>query len=124
VNPTTSLDVGCGFPNPSEPYQKRGDIGVDIKKGYADILCDAHALPFKPNVFDRVSLHSTLDHLENPVHALREARRVCSHDFIVTVSNADYWAYSFSNPNPEHYSLWNINTLKAILAKVGFHDFT
>lgn len=31
------LDIGCGYPNPSEPYVKRGDVGVDLIPGYVGI---------------------------------------------------------------------------------------
>ncbi|KAI5285190.1 hypothetical protein KEM52_002560 [Ascosphaera acerosa] len=38
---------------------------------------DIHALPFPDDSFDLVHAHQVLQHVEDPVHALRELRRVC-----------------------------------------------
>ncbi|MCI2239279.1 methyltransferase domain-containing protein [Paenibacillus sp. TRM 82003] len=51
---------------------------------------DAHALPFADGEFDVVHAHQVLQHLPDPVAALREVRRVCRPGGTVAVRDADY----------------------------------
>ena len=77
------LDVGCGFPGAAEDYRKRGDIGVDVKRGLADVVADAHHLPFREGVFSKVGIHTSLDHFYDPFQALCEVKRVlCQHGLL------------------------------------------
>ena len=118
------LDIGCGFPNPSEPYLKRGDIGVDTKRGYADIIADAHSLPFRDGAFTRINVYSTLDHLAEPYKALTEAYRVTTDELILEVGNCEFWAYSFNQASPLHLYQWSRWTLRQLLEKIGFTDIS
>jgi len=66
------LDVGCGD-NP------KGDVNVDLFfyvqcKNF--IAADAHYLPFKNGVFERVYSKHCLEHLESPLRFFEEAKRV------------------------------------------------
>lgn len=51
---------------------------------------DVHALPFRAGAFDVVHAHQVLQHVGDPVRALREMRRVCAPDGIVAARDADY----------------------------------
>jgi SAM-dependent methyltransferase len=51
---------------------------------------DIHALDFPDDTFDVVHAHQVLQHVADPVQALRELRRVCVQDGIVAVRDADY----------------------------------
>jgi SAM-dependent methyltransferase len=51
---------------------------------------DVHALDFPDDTFDVVHAHQVLQHVANPVQALREFRRVCVSGGIVAVRDADY----------------------------------
>jgi len=51
---------------------------------------DAYALPFEDASFDVVHAHQVLQHLGDPVAALREMRRVVRPDGVVAVRDADY----------------------------------
>lgn len=53
-------------------------------------VADVHALPFDAASFDVVFAHQVLQHLGDPVSALREARRVLKPGGIVAVRDADY----------------------------------
>ena len=53
------------------------EIGFEIKK--ADVL----NLPFEDNFFDAVTCQTVLIHLENPLEALREMKRVLKPDGII-----------------------------------------
>ena len=54
------------------------------------VTSDVHALDFPDNIFDVVHAHQVLQHVADPVQALRELRRVCMPDGIVAVRDADY----------------------------------
>ena len=54
------------------------------------VTSDVHALDFPDNTFDVVHAHQLLQHVADPVQALRELRRVCVPNGIVAVRDADY----------------------------------
>ncbi|ARQ67863.1 SAM-dependent methyltransferase [Streptomyces marincola] len=56
---------------------------------------DAHALEFDDDSFDVVHAHQVLQHLPDPVRALREMRRVCRPGGVVAVRDADYAAMTW-----------------------------
>jgi hypothetical protein len=71
------LDVGCG-------QNKRGDVGIDIKKVEGvDVVCDAAHLPFKDKIFHKTLCYCVLEHLSNPYIALKEVYRVTNGVIIV-----------------------------------------
>ncbi|MEU6696543.1 class I SAM-dependent methyltransferase [Pseudonocardia sp. NPDC046786] len=85
------LDVGCGAGELLVAGLAAGLTvsGVDVERGAlamaeraataADLRPgDAHELPFDDDAFDLVTLVQVLEHLTNPVLALREAGRVCA----------------------------------------------
>jgi SAM-dependent methyltransferase len=51
---------------------------------------DIHALDFPDDTFDIVHAHQVLQHVADPVQALRELRRVCQPGGIVAARDADY----------------------------------
>jgi len=66
------LDVGCGD-------RPTGDVNLDLffyGKWKNFIIGEAHHLPFKNQVFDKVHSKHCLEHLENPPKFFEEAKRV------------------------------------------------
>lgn len=51
---------------------------------------DVHELEFEDDTFDVVHAHQVLQHLGDPVQALREMRRVCKPGGIVAARDGDY----------------------------------
>ena len=104
------LDVGCG------PGTITADLAAVVAPGsvtavdqFADVLnvaraevqrsnlsnvsfatADVHRLEFPDNAFDVVHAHQVLQHVGDPVQALREMRRVCASGGVVAARDADY----------------------------------
>ncbi|HET8798581.1 MAG TPA: class I SAM-dependent methyltransferase [Thermoanaerobaculia bacterium] len=72
------LDLGCGPRDQAVPAQHLGlqYAGVDWSSPAADLLADAHAIPFQDATFDAVLSYAVLEHLYNPFAALGEIARV------------------------------------------------
>ena len=58
-------------------------------------VADVHALPFDDGEFDVVHAHQVLQHVADPVQALREMRRVTRPGGIVAVRDSDYAAFAW-----------------------------
>ena len=72
------LDLGCGPRDQAAPAAHLGMryVGVDFDSSRADILADAHAIPFEDGTFDAVLAYAVVEHLYNPFLALSEVCRV------------------------------------------------
>jgi SAM-dependent methyltransferase len=82
----------------------------------------AEDLPFDDNEFDYVFLINTLEFLDNPIEALREAGRVAHRIVFVGVLNSFSWQGIMSkihgilgNPIFRHAHLYNLWELKSLL---------
>lgn len=64
------------------------------------IVGDAYQLDYPDDTFDVVHAHQVLQHLTEPVTALREMRRVCRPDGVVAARDADYAAMTWYPPDP------------------------
>lgn len=111
----TVLDVGCG------PGTITADIAALVSPGRVtavdttrEILdqaaevaaergldnlefttADVHALDFPDDTFDVVHAHQVLQHVGDPVRALREMRRVCRPGGVVAARDSDYAAMTW-----------------------------
>jgi SAM-dependent methyltransferase len=65
------------------------------------IVADVHALSLPDNAFDVVHAHQVLQHVADPVAALRELGRVCRPGGMVAVRDADYRAFAWYPELPE-----------------------
>lgn len=108
------LDVGCGPGTLTVDLARRVApgrvVGVDAAEGVLDRarahadeegvevdfqVGDVYDLPFVDDVFDVVHAHQVLQHLSDPVRALREMRRVTRPGGVVAVRDADYGAFTW-----------------------------
>ncbi|SFB14659.1 Methyltransferase domain-containing protein [Cellulomonas marina] len=112
------LDVGCGPGSVSIDLAGRVAevVGVDAAEavvaaareaardaGRENVrfeVADAYALPFPDASFDVVHAHQLLQHLTDPVAALREMRRVARPGGLVAVRDADYAGMTWYPPSP------------------------
>src|SRR6201986_3925045 len=104
------LDVGCGpgtitvdlaarvAPGQVTAVEMTGDA-LDLARAEAQnrgqsniefVTSDVHALDLPDDAFDIVHAHQVLQHVADPVRALREMRRVCKPGGIVAARDAGY----------------------------------
>lgn len=115
------LDVGCGPGTITVDLARRvapgrvtavdvADEAVRIARAEAAAVgadninfavADAYALDLPDNSFDVVHAHQVLQHLADPVRALRELRRVCRPGGIVAARDSDYAAFTWFPAVPE-----------------------
>ena len=112
AHPGKVLDLGCGPRDQAIPIMSLGHqyVGVDYSNAAADILADAHSLPFLPGSFDFVFSYAVLEHLHNPFLALKEIGRVLKPGGIMcgTVSQGEPFHNSFF-----HHTVWGLMSLCA-----------
>ena len=110
------LDVGCGPGTITSDLADRVApgrvVGVDrsaevvaqaLSSARANLRFetgDVYSLAYGDHSFDVVHAHQVLQHLSDPVAALREMRRVCRPDGVVAVRDSDYAAFSWAPADP------------------------
>jgi SAM-dependent methyltransferase len=94
------LDVGCG--PQALPAYSGGDrfVGIDPLRGADERQFDfvqglGEYLPFRPQTFDHVVYATSLDHMIDPVRALRDAARVLKPEGTI-----DIWSGEISSSSP------------------------
>jgi SAM-dependent methyltransferase len=115
------LDVGCGPGTITADLARRvpagSVVGLDRspevieeagatarRAGVTNVelaVGDVYALDHPNDSFDVVHAHQVLQHLSDPVAALREMGRVCRPDGIVAVRDSDYSAFTWWPAVPE-----------------------
>ena len=102
------LDLGCGPRDQATPAKHLGleYVGIDFDSRAADLLADAHAIPFQDASFDGVLSYAVLEHLYNPFLAAREVARVLRPGgvFFGTVSQGEPFHDSFF-----HHTAWGVD---------------
>jgi len=135
------LDIGCG------PGTITADLAARVTPGpvmavdqFADVLnvargeverrnlsnvsfatADVHNLEFPDDAFDVVHAHQVLQHVADPVRALREMRRVCRPGGIVAARDADYAGFIWY-PRLLELDLWRDLYHQAARANGGEPD--
>ena len=79
---------------------KRGQSNIDF------VTSDLHALDLPDDTFDIVHAHQVLQHVADPVQALREMRRVCKPGGIVAARDADYAGFTWFDDVTPTGGLW------------------
>ena len=78
---------------------RRGTTTIDFA------VADVHALDLPDASYDVVHAHQVLQHVADPVLALREMRRVCKPGGVVAVRDSDYTAFTWF-PADQRLDTW------------------
>ncbi|MHA6763218.1 class I SAM-dependent methyltransferase [Streptacidiphilus sp. PAMC 29251] len=120
------LDVGCGpgtitadlakavAPGRVTAVDNSAEVLAQAERAVAEAgvtgvafeVADVHALPFPDDSFDVVHAHQVLQHVADPVQALREMRRVCRPGGVVAARDSDYAAFTWF-PEVPALDEWN-----------------
>jgi len=137
------LDVGCGRGSILLPLWKCRLFAVGIDKdknclvqmkarhpfGSEGLLlqCSAEQLSFKNKSFEVIICREVMEHLLNPLEALREFRKVLKPHGRLCITIPYYITeYLFSKLNPswlsmsQHRSVFSLNEIKAMIRQSGF----
>jgi 2-polyprenyl-3-methyl-5-hydroxy-6-metoxy-1,4-benzoquinol methylase len=88
------LDVSADPLTEAREAAARAGVAVTFEVG------DVYALDLPDDSFDVVHAHQVLQHLTDPVAALREMARVCRPGGIIAVRDVDYAATTWFPPSP------------------------
>lgn len=80
---TLILDVGCGH---LSDHKRREGVGLDLEKGVCDVVGDVQHLPFRDSTFSFVYARNILEHLDKPIHALKELKRVMKFNAGISIT--------------------------------------
>jgi SAM-dependent methyltransferase len=114
------LDVGCGPGTITADFARRvspgrvcgidsaGDAVDAARRDHADVdfaTGDVYQLEFEDASWDIVHAHQVLQHLSNPVAALKEMRRVARPGGIVAARDSDYASFTWY-PTDDRLERW------------------
>jgi SAM-dependent methyltransferase len=133
------LDVGCR-------RRPKGNVNVDVSKDYfltiprkeldkgdkvirfMDIkeipnfmLASVYYLPFRERVFDRVTSSHLLEHLENPILALREMIRACKGEIDISIPHR--FSAKIKAKERGHVSFLNTSWFIKVFRILGINDY-
>jgi SAM-dependent methyltransferase len=115
---TDLLDVGCGpgtitadlarrlAPGRVVGLDRSAEVLAAARRDAGDLATleyregDAYALPVDDASFDAVHAHQVLQHLADPVAALREMRRACRPGGVVAARDGDYASMAWHPADP------------------------
>ena len=122
------LDIGCGsgimmsliqlFNPEFNVVGVEGDSNSEIlwKKRNLNVkVCDINELPFNDGEFNTVFSSHVLEHLENPIFALNEMKRVTNNRLITVVPDGDVDNKNFGSKHIHHFNRKNILELHSSL---------
>lgn len=132
------LDVGCGsgayvlkFNSEHKEYSIKG-VDYQSFESWENApelfsVGDGNSLKFADNSFETITLFEVLEHLPEPMAALKEYLRVCSKNLILTVPNCDlapgikkslltYYHYVDST----HVNFFTMDSLVKTIEDAGF----
>jgi ubiquinone/menaquinone biosynthesis C-methylase UbiE len=145
------LDVGCGEGRSICSMSEGGAevVGCDLSKqaltvtklrlhskeirGSHLLICDAEALPFRSDMFNKINIQEVLEHVPNDISAVGEIYRVLKKDglcYVSAPSNSVSWTlegisrkfygYSLNDFREGHIRNYSADELRRLLEVKGF----
>jgi len=128
LDAASALDVGTGTGVFAEALERRGleVTGIDPDPGMLDIAarhapgglffgCIAEEMPFADREFDLVVLAHVLHETDEPLKALREARRVARQRVVIVE-----WPYVEEEHGPPLEERLRAEDIRGLVAEAGF----
>lgn len=88
------LDIGCGPGSITTGLGVSNTVGIDREAvaidGVPVCSADGAALPFPEATFDAMYSNATMQHVDDPLAVLREARRVAKPGAVIGIGDADW----------------------------------
>lgn len=86
------------------------------------------SIKFDPETFDVITLFDVIEHLEEPLKALRRLKRMLKNDGLLMINTGDVgsWLARIEGKNwhffipPQHFFFFSRNTITMLLEQVGF----
>ena len=133
------LEVGCGCTKgerdppkgryPFRPRLKGSDVvylelkppEAGVNPRLAWVVGDAHRLPFADQCFEEVASSHLLEHLDDPLQALREMRRVLREggECRIWIPN---WTTDLRIRHPDHKHRFTFFALRSLVRQAGFRS--
>ena len=107
------LSIGGG---PTRPHPSLVNVNIGPFPN-VDVVADAHRLPYAANSVDVIYCEAVLEHLQDPLRAVREMHRVLSKNgqlFACTPFLQAYHGY------PNHYQNFSLTGHRHLFETVGF----
>ncbi|MFA7324949.1 MAG: methyltransferase domain-containing protein [Candidatus Nanopelagicales bacterium] len=83
----------------------RAEVARQEVRNIAFVTGDVHQLDFEDDTFDIVHAHQVLQHVHDPVQAIREMVRVCKPGGVVAARDGDYSGFTW-HPGDEALDRW------------------
>lgn len=129
------LDLGCGRGEYLK-YFGSGSMGIDVsepnvkvceEKGFKVIRWDLNRdLPFSEERFEVIFLSHTIEHLDAPIHILRESYRVLMPGGLIIIGIphggglARLLGDDYFDDHEGHLYVFSLKNIKILLTKTGF----
>jgi len=122
------LEVGVGFRERGKYSFRPRVVGSDVV--YVDVMppefeidnpwvvADAQHLPFRDGIFEEVYASHLIEHLDDPVRFLREAKRVLRRGGEVILWMPNFLSTN-STADPNHKHVFNVFKIRKMLVGVG-----
>jgi SAM-dependent methyltransferase len=125
------LEIGCGAGNVSSFLAENNYhvVGCEYYKealdmawpGFRKVQCSASDLPFPDNSFDVVGLFDVIEHFEDEIPLLTEAKRVLNPDGIIIIAvPARQELWSAVDDISFHRHRYSRKSMDSLLQKSGF----
>ena len=107
-----------------------GDIIKQAKNKYKNVSFDvgtAHSLPYPDNRFDLAIACELLEHVEDPITAIKEIKRVSKKTILISIPNEPAWRIAnifrlkylrYLGNTPGHINYWGYSSFRTFLERI------